>query len=143
MFDNVINPEANKGRETLSDSELLADVFLMMAAGMDTTANTLTVGTWEILRNVQIYNKLMAELRAAIPQIDVEPSSDTLDKLPYLVKLIIPAVRLVELNRNPGSSSQRMLAAILWKFRSTLSKSASSRYNNCGTVYPRRHNRCT
>lgn len=59
---------------------------MMLLAGMDTTANALVVGTWEVLQNEEVYRKLTEELFRAIPNKNSKLSADMLDKLPYLVE---------------------------------------------------------
>lgn len=87
MFDIILNPEENKSKVVLSDSDLTAEAVVVLLGGMDTTSNALAVGTWEVLRNEQIYKKLMKELYQVIPDKASEFNADTLDKLPYLVEL--------------------------------------------------------
>ena len=60
--------------------------MLMLAAGMDTTANTLVQGTFYVLHNDRIHRKLCDELFKAMPDKDVMINSATLENLPYLVR---------------------------------------------------------
>lgn len=55
------SPNANKGRKTPSDSDLTAEAVFMLLVEMDTTANALVVGTWEILHNIEVYSKSREE----------------------------------------------------------------------------------
>ena len=87
MFDVVLNPKENKSKVVLSDADLTAEAVFMLLAGMDTTSNALVVGTWEILQNKQVHQKLMKELYEVIPDKNSDFNADTLDKLPYLVEL--------------------------------------------------------
>ena len=87
MFDIILNPEENKRKVVLSDSDLTAEAVVILLAGMDTTANALTVGTWEVLQNEQVHQKLMKELYQIIPDKTSQFKADILDKLPYLVEL--------------------------------------------------------
>ena len=87
MFDIILNPEENNSKVVLSDSDLIAEALIILLAGMDTTSNALVVGTWAVLRNEQVYKKLMKELYQVIPDKTSEFNADTLDKLPYLVEL--------------------------------------------------------
>ena len=65
----------------------------MLAAGMDTTANALHLGTWHVLSDQRIYRKLGEELRSAIPDRDAMVGSVMLENLPYLVLLSALALR--------------------------------------------------
>lgn len=90
MFDNLLNPTANKGREVPSDSALTAEAILVLLAGMDATANALTVATWALLRNNEMRKKLSRELRQAFPYPHATMTADTLQSLPYLVSTSPP-----------------------------------------------------
>lgn len=86
MFDIILNPDKNRGREVPLESDLIAEAVLVLLAGMDTTANTLAIGTRGVLRNNEIYGSLMEELRRAIPERESAVTVDTLGTLPYLVR---------------------------------------------------------
>lgn len=88
IFDTILNPKANKNRQTPSDSDLTAEAVLMLLAGMDTTANALVVGTWGVLQDSKIYQKLVQELDAVLGQIDTEVTTEMIERLPYLVKFL-------------------------------------------------------
>jgi len=66
---------------------VISDALIMFAGGTDTTANVLSRGTYEMLRNPRILHKLKAELRQAIPNKDNMVNWTTLESLPYLVSL--------------------------------------------------------
>jgi cytochrome P450 len=59
--------------------------------GTDTTAHTLTMGTWYLLNNIDMVKTLRKELVDVIPDLDsaVTVSWVTLEKLPYLVSCIL------------------------------------------------------
>lgn len=67
----------------------------MLAAGMDTTANALRFGTWSVLSDQRIYQKLKEELRSAMPDRDAMVDSAVLENLPYLVLLSALTVTLM------------------------------------------------
>ena len=81
-----MNPDQSKGQFTPSDHELTADAVLMFGAGTDTTANTLVVGTWHILNEPRILQRLKDELRQVMPNKTDTPGWATLENLPYLVR---------------------------------------------------------
>lgn len=57
----------------------------MFGAGTDTTANTLVVGTWNIVSEPRILQRLKDELWQAMPDKDDTLDWATLENLPYLV----------------------------------------------------------
>lgn len=61
--------------------------------GTDTTAHTLTTGTWYLLNNIEMLETLRKELVEVIPDMDsaVVVSWVTLEKLPYLVCTLLEA----------------------------------------------------
>lgn len=69
-----------------SEDELVGDACLMLAAGMDTTAHALTVGTWHVLKNPEVLKRLRQELRQAMPYKDEMMDLRDLADLPYLVR---------------------------------------------------------
>ncbi|KAI9873944.1 MAG: hypothetical protein M1830_010370 [Pleopsidium flavum] len=93
IFDTTLSPDPAKGQYTPSVHELTADAFLMFAAGTDTTANTLSQGTWHVLRNPGILKRLKDELRQAMPKKDVMFDWATLENLPYLRAVIKESLR--------------------------------------------------
>lgn len=58
--------------------------------GTDTTAHTLTTGSWYLLNNVDMLEILRKELADAIPDMNsgITVSWVTLEKLPYLVSFL-------------------------------------------------------
>ena len=97
IFDTMLNPNPDKGQFTPSDHDLTAEAVLMLAAGMDTTANTLVQGTWHILNNRHIRQELYDELSQAMPEKDQMYSLAALEGLPYLVSNTIRGLTFKEL----------------------------------------------
>lgn len=64
---------------------MTADALGMLIAGTLTTSHTLVVTTWALLNNLQMMQKLKAELRAAMPGRDATVDWAELENLPYLV----------------------------------------------------------
>lgn len=56
-----------------------------MFGGGDTTANTIMIGTFYLLKNPSTLARLKKELLDAWPNLLEEPSLKTLESLPYLV----------------------------------------------------------
>lgn len=59
--------------------------YSIINAGIETTARTLSVGTYYLFTNESIRLKLRQELREAIPTLGSRPTWYQLEKLPYLV----------------------------------------------------------
>ena len=87
VFDNLLNPNAEKGQSIPSDHDLTAEAVTVLSAGLGTTATALTLTTWYILTTPGVLTKLVRELRDAVPDKDVMPSLAALEKLPYLVSV--------------------------------------------------------
>ena len=132
MFDVILNPEANKSKEVLSDSDLKAEAVLMLFAGMDTTSNALVTGTWGLLQNELARRKLMEELYQAVPHRDTKFDAEMIEKLPYLVELAafpcLCRVLILSLERR----SQRKSATIIRSAWPNSSNSACIRFNPSG-----------
>lgn len=77
----MLDPRPEKGQCTPSDHDLVAEAMIMLVAGMDTTANTLVRGTWHILNNKHVYNRLCEELRRAMPDPNEPASLTALEQL--------------------------------------------------------------
>ncbi len=66
-------------------------VSLLKLAGTDVVAHTLTIGTWHLLQNPLILEKLQAELRdAGLNKRSMNMSWSFLERLPYLVRKCEP-----------------------------------------------------
>jgi cytochrome P450 len=85
IFDTILNPKANKNRPVPSDDSLTAESILMFLAGTDTTANALVLGTYEMLRQPTIKQKLRDELQCALILGSEKTTTTDLRGLPYLV----------------------------------------------------------
>ncbi|KPI40433.1 Trichodiene oxygenase [Cyphellophora attinorum] len=98
VFRTAMHPNPEKGHPVLSDADMSSDALTIFVAGTDTTAHTLTNGTYQILRKSTVLKKLQTELRAAMPSIN--SLSDTpldwtaLESLPYLRAVIKECLRI-------------------------------------------------
>ncbi|RJE21131.1 Cytochrome P450 [Aspergillus sclerotialis] len=63
-------------------------------AGIETTARTLSVGTYYLFTNESIRLKLRQELREAMPTLDSRPTWYQLEKLPYLSAVVNESLRM-------------------------------------------------
>lgn len=59
--------------------------MILLIAGMETTAQTLTALTYHLLSNPPILRRLKQELELAMPDPNQLPIASKLDSLPYLV----------------------------------------------------------
>jgi cytochrome P450 len=76
------------------DVERLTDEGHAMAiAGTETTARSLSVGSFHIYSNERIKTKLREELRAVMPTPESCPSWNELEKLPYLSGTVYESLR--------------------------------------------------
>lgn len=64
---------------------LTQEANTLVTAGSETTASVLEVGLFRILQNKSILERLLSELKNAIPDVSATPKYATLKKLPYLV----------------------------------------------------------
>lgn len=94
IFDTALNPDTEKGKARPTIDELSADTLLLLLAGTDTTAHTLTIATYNVLQNPSILTKLQAELWEAMPRKDLMLGSAELEKLPYLRSVIKETLRI-------------------------------------------------
>ncbi|ODH20230.1 hypothetical protein ACO22_05937 [Paracoccidioides brasiliensis] len=78
--------------EEKSHDRLLQEVRSTMAAGIETTANTLTGITYYLLANPEKLRSLQDELRMLDWDTDVK--AQELEKLPYLTSVILEGLRL-------------------------------------------------
>lgn len=95
IFDTALNPDAHKGRVTPTIDELSADALLFLVAGTDTTAHTLTIATYNVLKDANILRRLQEELREAMPRKDMLLDCAALEELPYLGGVIKESLRTV------------------------------------------------
>lgn len=65
----------------------------LLAAGFETTGGVLTYMTYLVLAHPEAHRKLVAELESAIPDPNKIPSSQELEKLPYLRGVVKEALR--------------------------------------------------
>ncbi|KAJ9602769.1 hypothetical protein H2200_012549 [Cladophialophora chaetospira] len=96
IFDSWADQSKRKTEWIPSIYQLTCDAFTMFAAGTDTTAHTLTIGTWYLMKNPTMLAKLRNELRTAIPNPDsnsLKPAWE-LEKLPYLNGIVKESIRL-------------------------------------------------
>jgi cytochrome P450 len=86
VYHHLLRPQSEKQRRNpLSREQLIAEGQVLMLAGSDTVASSLSWGLFYSLRNKAVVNKLISELREAWPDKDRSMPYTALEKLPYLV----------------------------------------------------------
>ncbi|KAL8766783.1 MAG: hypothetical protein Q9209_006522 [Squamulea sp. 1 TL-2023] len=86
VFDTTLNPNLDKGQYTPPVQNLVADAFIFFMAGTGTAAYTLEVALFNLLDGpAHMLERLMQELREAIPDEDTIVGWAKLEELPYLV----------------------------------------------------------
>jgi cytochrome P450 len=93
IFKTALYPNAEKGQYVPTPRELVGDAVLMFLAGTDTTASTLSFGTYHVMTTPSILAKLVAELDDAMPDPQKTYSHAHLEGLPYLKAVIKESLR--------------------------------------------------
>lgn len=73
------------GYRVPSTMELKDEAYSVLAAAADTTGNAMTVATFNVISNPQIYQSLVRELEKAFPNPTAELPFVELERMPYLV----------------------------------------------------------
>lgn len=87
MFEVFLNHKTLRESERTVDA-LSQHAMTIWSGGWETVGFTLTSGTYSVLRNQQIMERLRRELVDAWPNPDTQPPMSTLDELPYLNAVI-------------------------------------------------------
>ncbi len=94
MYNEFLNPVANKGQAPPTVAGLSGDARTLFAAGSQTAGTTLMVGVYYLLRNPGAKQRLVDEVRTVWPDLDQAPSYEVLEKLPFLVSAFICQTRV-------------------------------------------------
>jgi cytochrome P450 len=89
IYSELLDPEANKGRPPPTASQLFHEARVLFTAGSHTVGTTLMTGVYHILRNPEVKQRLVEEVRTAWPVLDQAPSYEVLEKLPYLASVFV------------------------------------------------------
>ena len=77
--------QSDLAKEELTLEHLTQDACSIIGAGLETTASALTLATYHIIRNPEIYHRLYEELVEAIPDLSAKPLTvPELENLSYL-----------------------------------------------------------
>jgi cytochrome P450 len=74
--------------------ELTEEMFTILTAGGETTGHAMTMITYYVLSNPEVYRKLVLELKTAFTDKQTTLEYLTLEKLPYLSSVIKEGLRL-------------------------------------------------
>lgn len=86
--------DSNLPQEDKSLGRLRNEGVVLVTAGLDTVRATLEIGTFHLLQQPQIMQKLREELLTVYPDPGDPPSLPVLEQLPYLTAVINESLRL-------------------------------------------------
>ena len=94
LLEKVIR-ESNLPESEKSVYRMSAETNVLLSAGTETTARTLAVAHYYILSRPDVHSRLLKELRTVMPVPGAPvPSTDELERLPYLVGVALEALRI-------------------------------------------------
>ena len=88
--DDPSTPESKK----LSDAEIIAQSFVFLAAGYETTSTTLSFISHHLAVSPEIQDKLQQEIDSVWPDEDQMLSYEAIHEMPYLDMVIAEALRM-------------------------------------------------
>jgi len=94
IYHELLSPDTNKGLPPPTETQLFDDAHVLFSAGSHTTGTTLIAGVYHLLRNPDIKQRLIDEVRAVWPVLDQPPSYEQLEKLPFLTAVIKETLRI-------------------------------------------------
>ena len=80
--------------KTMSDAEVLAQSFIFLAAGYETSSGTLSLTCYHIATNPEVQDKLQKEIDSVWTDEEQPPTYEILNELPYLDMVISETLRL-------------------------------------------------
>jgi cytochrome P450 len=94
VFHQLLDPNASEGHVVPNVEELTEEMFTILTAGGETTGNAMTIITYYVLSDPEIYRKLVSELKTAFTEKQTSLEYLRLEKLPYLSGVIKEGLRL-------------------------------------------------
>jgi hypothetical protein len=85
IFHQLLRPDAAEGYVVPTVGELKDKAYTLVAAAADTTGNAMTIATYNVTLNLEIYQTLITELKEMFPDPVSEIDFVRVEKLPYLV----------------------------------------------------------
>lgn len=93
IFNALVDPALPPEERTIG--RLTEEGMIVLGAGAETTANTLTLGTFHLLKNPATLQKLRNELVTTVmPHANSRPAWTELERLPYLTAVVNETLRL-------------------------------------------------
>ncbi|KAG6918542.1 hypothetical protein DXG01_013632 [Tephrocybe rancida] len=92
IYHHLLNPK--EGTMRPSRQSLFDEAHTLVMAGTDTVGNTSAFGTFKVLSDSGILERLVNELRGAWPDVETMVGYETLEKLPYLTAVIKESLRM-------------------------------------------------
>jgi len=89
IYNELLNIDEKNGAPPPTASQLCDDARNLFAAGSHTTGTTLMTGAYYILRDPEIKQRLVDEVRTVWPVLDQAPSYEEIEKLPFLASSFI------------------------------------------------------
>ena len=93
IFEGLINSSILSDADKTTE-RLIVEAYVLLGAGLETTATTLTAITYHLLANPPILRKLKTELKAAIPDASTLPTFKQVESLPYLTAVVQEGLRI-------------------------------------------------
>ncbi len=84
IFEELCDSDLPPQEKTIE--RLMDEGFILIGAGGESTAQTLTVLTFHLLNNPEIVLELRAELDKVMPDPESSVSWQTLEQLPFMVR---------------------------------------------------------
>ena len=100
IYQRLLDPEAHKGHPIPNATALYEEAQTMLFAGGVTVGDTLMTGTFYILDQPLLYQRLRAEVFEAWPDLNNPPPFEVLETLPILTSAIKESLRM-----SPGACS--------------------------------------
>jgi cytochrome P450 len=95
-------PESEK-----QPKRLMVEATVVLAAGTETTAKTMAITTFYLIKNTEAGEKLRRELKTVMPTVDHQVTLPQLEALPYLVSILLHSIHDTILTRNLDGSDKR------------------------------------
>jgi cytochrome P450 len=91
LLSALVAPDGNAGKVTLSEEEIIDQISLFFAGGVETSASTLTWALHQLSQHPETEQRLHAEIDTAIP--DRWPSLNDLTNLPFVGQVVTETLR--------------------------------------------------
>ncbi|KAF4236360.1 hypothetical protein CNMCM6805_005849 [Aspergillus fumigatiaffinis] len=92
IFDALLDPNLPPSEKTLA--RLSEEGLIILGAGSETTANTMSLALYHLTNNPDVLEKLRAELKIVMPTPDTPAKWSDLEQLPYLTAVINESLRM-------------------------------------------------